>query len=147
LPKSHVNDAFVIAGGVKQTRTKAFVAQQTRRNNRSLEKFYDVKFIDSRTGKKASGQDLFNGRTKRNKNTNGESLRVFRGEKFSRGRRSIRRSRYPFQPKDLVLFNGKQHYVVGTLNKGDYVKLKDVKKVPNVKKITLIKSGKGLCFN
>ena len=40
-----------------------FIVKQVRRNNRSLAKFYDAKYIDSRTGEKVSGQDLFNGRT------------------------------------------------------------------------------------
>ena len=38
LEKSHINDAFVIAGGQNQIRCKSFYAQQTRRNNRKLEK-------------------------------------------------------------------------------------------------------------
>ncbi len=37
LSKSHVNDAFVIAGGNKQQRTKFFDVKQIRRNNRCLQ--------------------------------------------------------------------------------------------------------------
>ncbi|MBE3122027.1 MAG: HNH endonuclease [Thermoplasmata archaeon] len=37
LPKSHVNDAFVIAGGTIQERCRPFVAKQMRRNNRCLQ--------------------------------------------------------------------------------------------------------------
>lgn len=37
LPKSHVNDAFVIAGGDKQQRTQSFNVKQIRRNNRCLQ--------------------------------------------------------------------------------------------------------------
>ena len=37
LEKSHVNDAFVIAGGRLQDRTKAFVVMQKHRNNRVLQ--------------------------------------------------------------------------------------------------------------
>ena len=37
MDKSHVNDAFVIAGGVEQIRTSPFVVKQRRRNNRSLQ--------------------------------------------------------------------------------------------------------------
>ncbi len=37
LEKSHVNDAFVIAGGTNQTRSIPFIATQTRRNNRCLQ--------------------------------------------------------------------------------------------------------------
>ncbi|MHA2299059.1 MAG: hypothetical protein ACXAEU_23225 [Candidatus Hodarchaeales archaeon] len=36
LPKSHANDAFVIAGGMGQKRVKPIQLEQIRRNNRSL---------------------------------------------------------------------------------------------------------------
>jgi len=38
LPKSHINDAFVIAGGTKQSRCKPFCVIQRRRHNRSIQK-------------------------------------------------------------------------------------------------------------
>ncbi|MHA2271857.1 MAG: RNA-guided endonuclease IscB [Candidatus Hodarchaeales archaeon] len=38
LPKSHVNDAFVIAGGTTQERCSPYRVHQVRRNNRSLQK-------------------------------------------------------------------------------------------------------------
>ncbi|MHA2060922.1 MAG: hypothetical protein ACW963_01335, partial [Candidatus Sifarchaeia archaeon] len=37
LEKSHVNDAFVIAGGTNQERCRPFEVIQVRRNNRSLQ--------------------------------------------------------------------------------------------------------------
>jgi 5-methylcytosine-specific restriction endonuclease McrA len=37
LDKSHVNDAFVIAGGTIQTRVMPYLGKQTRRNNRALQ--------------------------------------------------------------------------------------------------------------
>lgn len=37
LEKSHVNDAFVIAGGSNQKRCKSYAVTQTRRNNRSIQ--------------------------------------------------------------------------------------------------------------
>ncbi len=37
LDKSHVNDAFVIAGGTTQTRCKVLQIKQIRRNNRSIQ--------------------------------------------------------------------------------------------------------------
>jgi hypothetical protein len=147
IPKSHTNDAFVIASGNKHhARIKPFIVQQVRRNNRSLEKFYDAKYIDSRTGEKVLGKDLFSGRTKRNKNKNGENLRVYRRCKISKGRRSIRKSRYNYQPMDLVLFENKHYYVAGSQNEGAYVKLKDLKKVPKATLLRKIKSGKGFFF-
>ena len=146
IEKSHANDAFVIAGGINQSKIKTFEIQQVRRNNRSFDKFYDAQYIDSRTGEKASGKELFSGRTTRNKDKNGENLRVYRQQKLKKGRRSIRKSRYPYQPKDLVLCNGRKLFVVGTQNEGKYVKLKDVKKVQKPENLKLIKNGKGLCF-
>jgi 5-methylcytosine-specific restriction endonuclease McrA len=38
LEKSHVNDAFVIAGGTNQERCRPYEVMQVRRNNRSLQK-------------------------------------------------------------------------------------------------------------
>jgi 5-methylcytosine-specific restriction endonuclease McrA len=38
LPKSHINDAFVIAGGNSQERSAPYKVHQVRRNNRSLQK-------------------------------------------------------------------------------------------------------------
>jgi hypothetical protein len=37
LEKSHVNDAFVIAGGTTQERCRPYVVIQVRRNNRSIQ--------------------------------------------------------------------------------------------------------------
>ena len=147
IDKSHANDAFVIAGG-NQNIERCFQTniKQVRRNNRSLRKFYDAKYIDSRTGEKVTGQDLFTGRRKRNKNLNEENLHKYRKEKIKKGYYSYRTNRYPFQPNDLVLFDNQSFYVVGTQNKGAYVKLKDLKKVPKTDSLKLVKSGKGFCF-
>ena len=144
LEKSHANDAFIIAGASDQKRAKALNYKQIRRNNRCLEKFYDAKYIDTRTGKKASGKDLFSGRTSRNNNHNTESLHKYRGEKLSKGRRSIRKSRYFYQPNDLVRYNNKVYTVSGTQNKGAYVKLKGIKKVPRVDLLEPYKFMSGL---
>ena len=38
LQKSHVNDAFIIAGGTDQERCKSYLVKQVRRNNRCLQK-------------------------------------------------------------------------------------------------------------
>ena len=144
LEKTHHNDAFCIVGGtLQQQRTKAMTLEQVRRNNRSLEKFYDAKYIDIRTGKTVSASELNCGRTKRNKNFNGENLRIYRGKKQSKGRRSIRRKRYFYQPNDLVKYNGKIHTVKGTQNKGAYVALKEAKKVVKVALLTPYKFRKG----
>lgn len=146
IEKTHVNDAFVIAGGTTQSRTQPLRIQQVRRNNRSLEKFYDAKYIDIRTGKKATGQELFCGRRTRNREVSGENLRQYRGEKLAKGRRSIRQMRYPLQPMDIVRFDGHQYWVSGTNNKGKTVVLKGCKKVPAVSKVQRVKYGKGFCW-
>ena len=143
LEKTHYNDAFCIAEGKTQIRVEPIICVQIKRNNRSLEKFYDAKYIDTRTGEKVSGGDLNCGRRTRNKNKNTENLRVFRAEKISKGRRSIRTQRYFYQPNDLVKYDGKIHTVKGTQNSGKYVALKEIKKVPNVELLTPYKFRKG----
>jgi hypothetical protein len=125
LEKSHYNDAFVVAGGSSQKRIEPIYYTQVKRNNRSLEKFYDAKYIDTRTGKKVSGQELFCGRRTRNTNLNTENLRKYRGEKASCGRRSIRTKRYFYQPNDLVRYDNKVYTVKGTHCKGTRVVLKE----------------------
>ena len=145
LPKSHANDAFVITGGEDQKRGGSLVLEQVRRNNRSLEKFYDAKYRDTRTGKVASGQELFSGRRTRNKNLNDENLRQYRGHKVKKGQRRIRRHRYPFQPKDRVWYRGKKCLVKGMQNLGRYVKLSDVPKPVKVASVSPVRWRKGTC--
>lgn len=144
LEKSHFNDAFCIAGGINQKRIKPFFVEQIRRNNRSLEKFYDAKFIDIRTGKKVSANELHCGRTTRNKNLNGENLRKYRGEKISKGQRRIRNGRSKYQPGDLVKYNDNIYTVRGSQNKGKNIALKEIKKVPSSKYIQPYIFRKGL---
>lgn len=144
LPKSHVNDAFVIAGGTTQARCKPLTITQVRRNNRSLQKFYDAKYIDIRTGKKVSGQELNCGRRTRNRNLNGPNLRIYRGQKLSKGRVQIRRKRYPFQPGDTVIYQGKKYTVKGTQNCGDYVRLAEFSKPVKTTMLKHLYYGKGL---
>lgn len=146
LEKSHHNDAFCIAGGSSQVRFKTACVEQIRRNNRSLEKFYDAKYIDIRTGEKVSASSLNCGRTTRNKNMNSENLRKYRGEKISKGQRRIRKGRSKYQPGDLVKYNGKIYTVRGSQNKGKSVALKEIKKVPNSKYIEPYMFRKGLSW-
>ena len=130
LDKTHYNDAFVIAGGSTVKRAVPIFMGQKRRNNRKLERFYDAKYIDKRTiglskkPKVASGQELSSGRRTRNKNKSGPNLRIYRGKKVRKGRRSIRRKRYPLQPLDIVSWKDEKYVVKGTLNYGRYVRLK-----------------------
>jgi len=107
LEKSHINDAFVIAGGTTQERCKPYEVRQLRRNNRSLQ-------------------------------TNRKGFKP-----------SIRRQRYQLQSHDLVTYNSKHYKVKGVFNYGTYVRLSDSHGTivnTNVKKVELIKYGKGLLF-
>jgi hypothetical protein len=143
IEKSHYNDAFVIANGSTQIRIEPMVFEQVRRNNRSLEKFYDAKYIDIRNGEKVSAGDLNCGRRTRNKSKNSENLKLYRGQKISDGQRRIRTKRYFYQPNDLVKYDGKIYTVKGTQNGGKYVALKEIKKVPKVTLLTPYKFRKG----
>ena len=134
IPKSHVNDAFVMGIFHPKHRCRPVIFQKKRRNNRILERFYDAKYIDSRDGSKKSGQQLFNGRTNRNHNTDTENLHKYRKEKISSGRRSIRRQRYPIQPHDIVRYHGHDvettgcyHYGTGLLIHGASVSISKVR--------------------
>ncbi len=149
LPKSHHNDAFVIAGGKKQVRIKPLILEQIRRNKRSMEQFYDAKYIDTRTSKKESGSILFCGRRTRNKNLNGENLRVYRGQKLSKGSRRIKKQRYPYNPNDYVEFENKNYRVIGMQNLGTGIKIANypgvANKVVSVDKVKPIKRRSGIC--
>ena len=146
LPKSHHNDAFVIASGNYQTRCKPLNLEQNRRNRRSLEQFYDAKYIDVRTGEKSTGSILFSGRRTRNKNLNSENLRIYRGEKLSKGRRSIRKYRYLYQQNDLVKFEDKVYCVRGMQNLGTRVALyAETNLTVDVRKIQPYLWRKGIC--
>ena len=146
IEKTHYNDAFVISGGTTQDRIESIILKQVKRNNRSLEMFYDAKYIDTRTGEKVNGGDLNNGRRKRNKNLNTENLHQFRGEKISKGQRRIRTKRYFYQPSDLVRFEGNIYSVRGTQNGGAYIRLNEIKKVPRVDLLTPYKFNKGMVW-
>lgn len=149
LPKSHHNDAFVIAGGTNQTRSTPLILEQLRRQKRSLEQFYDAKYIDTRDGEKKSGSILSSGRRTRNKNLVGENLRVYRGQKVSKGQRRIKKYRYRYQPQDYVSFEGKVFEVIGMQNLGKGVKIANYPGVANkVVSVTTVKSIKhrnGIC--
>lgn len=105
IEKSHLNDAFVIAGGTDVTlRTNnVYSRRKLRNNNRSLQKFYDAKYIDRRDGKQKAGKELSSGRTRRSRELNYDNLRQFRKEKVKKGRVSIRRNHYQLRPHDVVL--------------------------------------------
>ena len=150
LTKSHHNDAFIIAGGYTQQRVnKPLIFEQIKRHRRSLERFYDAKYIDLRTGGKVSGCLLSSCRRTRNKELNGENLRVYRGQKVSKGQRRIKKQCYRYNPNDYIQFEGKIYRVIGMQNLGTGVKIADypgvTNKVVNIKKVKSVKRRSGLC--
>ncbi len=145
LPKSHAQDAFVIAGGNTQVRAEPLLLQQVRRNRRALQTWYDAKYIDIRTGKVVKAQVLNNGRRTRNRNLNSENLRRYRGPKVSKGRVSIRRQRYPYQPGDLVRYEGQIYCVQGMGSYGRNVKLAGRPKEVKAALVSPVCWRKGIC--
>lgn len=146
LEKSHATDAFVIAEGTTQSRCNPISVSQIRRNNRSLEYFYDAKYTDKRDGTTKSGKDLASGRKTRNKNKSGPNLRVFRGHKTKAGRRSIRTQRYQLQPKCLVRYQSRLYRVSGVQNYGEYIRLTGLTKPVKTSSVKLVAYTKGLVF-
>ncbi|WP_225435960.1 RNA-guided endonuclease IscB [Ligilactobacillus agilis] len=126
LEKSHLNDAFIIAGGTDTTlRTNnVYSRQKLRNNNRVLQKFYDAKYIDNRDNKTKTGKELSSGRTRRSREINYTNLRQFRKIKIKPGRVSIRRSHYQLRPHDVVLNTktNKIETVTGVQNSGTVIK-------------------------
>lgn len=143
IGKSHVNDAFVMGRFHPKHRSTPVLYKKKRRNNRCLEKFYDAKYIDSRNGKKRSGQELFNGRISRNHKKDSEDLHRYRKKKVSRGKRTIRVQRYKIQPHDIVLFYGKKYETTGCHNKGSRAILLPEKKSKSVEKLKIYKYAGG----
>lgn len=143
LEKTHYNDAFCIAKGSIQKRIEPIIFTQIKRNNRSMEKFYDKKVYDIRDNKVKTGQELFNGRRTRNKEINSFNLRVYRGITKSRGKRVVKTVRYFYQPNDLVKLNNKIFTVKGTHNKGSIVILKENNKSIKVSDLKPYRFSKG----
>lgn len=146
LEKTHANDAFVIACGTTQTRAKTLNPVQNRRNNRSLSRFYDARYIDLRDGEIRSGKELSSPRTRRTRVNLPPSLRVHRARKVKQGRVSLRTERHPFQPGDLVRVGNVIHWVKGAHCNGDRILMHSGQSIA-VKKVRLIRYGKGISFN
>lgn len=124
IEKTHANDAYCIGDTQPSERLVETVHyKQKSKNNRSLEKFYDAKYIDSRDGTKKTGKELFSGRTTRNKNLNSENLHKYRKQKVNKGKRTIRKNHYPVQPNDIVLWKNRLWTAKGTHNNGTRVML------------------------
>jgi len=130
IAKSHVNDVYIMGDFHPKHRARPVILQKKRRNNWILEKFYDAKYIDTRDGSQKTGQQLCNGRTNRDHNTDTENLRSYRGTKLSKGRRAIRTTRYRIQPHDILVYQGQEMEASGCHNKGTRVMTTAKKSLP-----------------
>lgn len=143
IEKTHHGDAFCIAGNYSLKRAETLYFTQHRRNNRSLEKFYDAKYLDSRDGKRKSGKELFNGRTARNKNFCGENQHQYRSQKLSKGKRAVRKQHYMYQPNNMVWYENRKHRIKGTHCNGTRVILDSGKSV-SVKNVAIAVYNQGV---
>ena len=141
IDKSHVNDAYAMGEFHPKHRCQTEYYQKKRRNNRVLSKFYDAKYIDKRDGSIKTGKELSCGRTNRNHNRDSENLHQYRKEKLSKGKTTVRKNHYPFQPKDIVIYENEKYKVNGTNNKGKSIQLY-IKKTVKLENVTLVKKKK-----
>jgi hypothetical protein len=144
LEKSHTNDAYAMGRFHPAVRTEERALKKRRRNNRALELFYDARILDARTSKKVGGKDLGCERTNRRESRNSDkSLRKYRGEKVSKGRRSIRRQRYPIQPGDLLKVDGKKVHAKGVHCNGARVIVQETGKSVAITKVKILRHVSG----
>ena len=138
LDKSHANDAYAMGRFHPKHRTPFMHFRKLRRNSHILEKFYDAKYTNARDGKKKKGAELSCGRTNRSESKHSEkSLRIYREQKVSKGRRVIRRKHYVIRPGDIVVVDSKKHKAKGVHNQGASIAL-DTGKSVSVKKVEKI---------
>lgn len=149
IEKSHNNDAYAMGKYHPSNRCSFEHYIKNRRNNRILERFYDAVYIDLRTGKKATGQTLFNGRISRNRNKSSENLHKYRQRKVRKGHRALRRKTIGLYAGDIVSLNGELLIVHGThtnkkgnINVQFEVPSKSGKKSIDFKKLKVIKTKK-----
>lgn len=123
---NHAVDAMLIANGDNRTitMTDTIYREKHHRNNRRLEKFYDAKYYSKVDEKVYSGKKLSSGRTNRKQKRTYNSKRSERGCKKTKGRRSIRRQHYPFQPHDKILYQDKIVKCKTTMNRGKSVQFR-----------------------
>ena len=140
IEKSHTHDAFVIAGGSNKHQIA-----QSRLSNRSLQKFYDKKVADIRTGEVVKGATLDCGRRTRNQGS--ENLRVYRGASITKGRVSIRQGKSRYQPNDIVIFKGRKFTVKACHNKNTRVILKENHKSVAIKNVQSFSFKKAITWN
>ena len=149
LEKSHNNDAYAMGEFHPVRRCDFEHYVKNRRNNRTMEKFYDAKYIDARTGQVVGGKDLTNGRISRNHKKDSENLHKYRQQKVMRGHRALRRKAVELYPGDIVSLNSEMLIVHGThTSKTGSVNVqfekpsKSGKKSASLKKLKIIKTQK-----
>ena len=126
VKKSHSNDAYCMGKFHPKHRTDFRHYKKCRRNNRVLCKFYDAKIVDIRDNTIKKGAQLSCGRTNRMFARNTElNERIYRGEKKSKGKIVVRKTRAAIRPGDIVFFNGKKATVASSKNLGNQLKLVD----------------------
>lgn len=120
--KSHANDAYCMGQFRPQHKAHEAVYQKHRRNNRVLSKYYDARYIDIRDGEKHSGKELGCNRTDRSvPRDNDNNLRIYRGQKISKGHCNIRRRHYPLQAGDVIMYKDIRRTVKGLHGNGTNV--------------------------
>lgn len=128
LRKFHYNDALCINNYKETTLTKSiYIVDQKRCNNRSMENFSDAKYIDVRDGKEKSGNTLYkerisNAPSKRVMQKEYiNNMRMFRGEKTQKGKRTFVCNSYCLKCGDLIYINFGKH-------KGNVAEVKTIQK-------------------
>lgn len=116
LKKYHYTDALCISNFNQITLTKSiYLVEQKRCNNRSMEKFFDAKYIDSRDGKIKKGSELAKLRTPQapsKRTTRKEDIdnqRIYRSKKEDKGKRVRVCNSYCLKCGDLVYINHGKH--------------------------------------
>ena len=112
MEKTHANDAYCMGHFRPKHRAYEVKYKKVTRNNRQLERFYDAKYIDTRDGSIKKGSQIGCNRTDRSESRQSDkNERIYHGKKISKGHRSIRKRRHPYQAGDIVLFQGKKRVV------------------------------------
>ena len=151
LEKSHNNDAYAMGEFHPNLRCMFEHYEKARRNNRILEKFYDSRYIDIRTGEIATGKELFNGRINRNHKKDSENLHKYRGKRTYAGHRALLRKKVNLNPGDLVSLNGENLIVHSTHTKKNgavnvefETPAKSGQKSASLKKLKIVKAANSI---
>lgn len=130
ITKSHANDAYCMGTFRPKHRTPTGYFRKRRRNERSLTRFYNAKYVDTRTGETVNASALGCGRTNRRETRNTDkNLRPYRGRQVRKGRVSVKRKRSPIPTGSLVRCEGRLYVTKGTHNLGTYVTMEGHKSV------------------